>query len=154
MPELFTRRLPSTLTALVLYDGECPLCQRSVRILKRLDWLHRLRYVDARKDELPVLNPPLQVHRLMEEMHVVTPNHRRVYHGFAAFRWMAWRLPLLLPVAPLLYLPGIPAIGQRVYLWVARNRFHLVPCHHGECRLPEAARTASSNHGPASITRP
>jgi hypothetical protein len=66
-------------------------------------------------------------------MHVVTPDHRHVYHGFAALRWLAWRLPLLWPVLPLLYLPGVPALGQRLYLWVARNRFRLVPCHGGVC---------------------
>jgi predicted DCC family thiol-disulfide oxidoreductase YuxK len=49
---------------------------------------------------------------------------------------MAWRLPLLWAVAPLLYLPGVPWLGQKVYLWVARNRFNLVPCHDGGCAVP------------------
>jgi hypothetical protein len=26
--------------------------------------------------------------------------------------------------------------GQKIYLWVARNRFRLVPCHGGVCSLP------------------
>jgi hypothetical protein len=30
----------------------------------------------------------------------------------------------------------MPGLGQRVYLWVARNRFHLVPCHDGVCSIP------------------
>jgi hypothetical protein len=74
----------------------------------------------------------------MEEMHLITPDAGRIYHGFGAFRWMAWRLPLLWALAPFLYLPGIPTLGQRIYLWIARNRFQLVPCHGGVCqnRLP------------------
>ena len=36
----------------------------------------------------------------------------------------------------LLYIPGVPGLGQRLYLWVARNRFRLVPCHGGVCTLP------------------
>ncbi len=125
--------------ALVLYDGECPLCQRSVAILKRLDWLRRLVFLDARDEaNIPEAVQPLNRDRLLEEMHLVTPDRRKVYHGFGAFRWMAWRLPLLWPLAPVLHLLGMPAIGQRVYRWIARNRFKLVPCTHGECRLPPA----------------
>jgi len=44
--------------------------------------------------------------------------------------------PALWPLVPLLYLPGVPAAGQRLYLWVARNRYHLVPCHAGACAVP------------------
>jgi predicted DCC family thiol-disulfide oxidoreductase YuxK len=67
-------------------------------------------------------------------MHVLTPKGR-LYGGYAALRWLAWRLPLLLPIAPLLYLPGITQLGDRLYRWVARNRFKLVPCQHGACQI-------------------
>jgi hypothetical protein len=56
-----------------------------------------------------------------------------VYVGFEAFRWMAWRLPLLMLIAPWLYLPGVPAMGAKIYRWIARNRFRLVPCNSGKC---------------------
>jgi hypothetical protein len=87
-------------------------------------------------------------------MHVLTPDGRRVYHGFAALRWLAWRLPLLWPLAPLLYLPGIPSLGQRLYLWIARNRFRLVPCHGGVCTLPTPTMTPGTRptQGPAQST--
>jgi predicted DCC family thiol-disulfide oxidoreductase YuxK len=123
--------------AQVLYDGECPLCLKSVALLKRLDWLHRLSYVNVRDGgQLPPLNPPLDRDRLLQEMHLLTPQGRRVFHGFDAIRWMAWRLPPLWLVAPFLYLPGMASLGQRAYLWVARNRLHLVPCHGGVCTMP------------------
>ena len=122
--------------AIVLYDGQCRLCQRSVAVLRRLDWLNRLAYQDGRNaSALPTTDPPLIPQRLLEEMHVVTPNRRLVHRGFAAFRWLAWRLPLCWPLAPFLYLPGMPWLGKRVYRWIARNRFHLIPCHEGKCEL-------------------
>jgi predicted DCC family thiol-disulfide oxidoreductase YuxK len=125
--------------AQVLYDGACALCRRSVALLKRLDWLHRLAFVNVRDPgNLPAGGAALDPDRLLKEMHLLTPGAGRVYHGFAAFRWMAWRLPPLWPLAPFLYLPGVPALGQRAYLWVARNRFRLVPCHGGVCTLPGA----------------
>ncbi|HMP01599.1 MAG TPA: DUF393 domain-containing protein [Gemmatales bacterium] len=126
--------------ATLLYDGLCPLCQRSVRVLRRLDWLNRVQFQDARHvDEIPAVEPPLDPNRLLEEMHLIPPAGPTIYHGFGAFRWLAWRLPALWLLAPLLYVPGVPWLGQKVYLWVARNRFNLVPCRDGVCHLPPRA---------------
>jgi len=123
--------------ALLLYDGECALCRKSVSILQRLDWLKRIHYQNCREtNKLPPSAVPLVPERLLQEMHLVTPDRQRVFHGYGAFRWMAWRIPLLWLIAPLLYIPGVPQIGQRVYLWIARNRFRLVPCQHGVCKIP------------------
>jgi predicted DCC family thiol-disulfide oxidoreductase YuxK len=124
--------------AMLLYDGQCPFCIRSVKLAKRLDWLNRLRPVDARTVTDPAVT--ISPDRLMEEMHLITPGAAQIYNGFGAFRWMAWRLPLLWALAPFLYLPGVPTMGQKIYLWIARNRFQLVPCHGGVCqtRLPHS----------------
>ena len=123
--------------AVVLYDGFCPLCRKSVRLLRSLDWLNVLTFASARDtDQLRKLHVTVEPKRLLEEMHLLTPDGEHVYHGFRAFRWMAWRLPLLWVLAPFLYLPGMETVGQRAYLWVARNRFRLLPCHGGVCTLP------------------
>lgn len=123
--------------AVVLYDGACPLCRKSIRILRAIDWLKKLTFHDARDvANLPKADVPLVPKRLVEEMHVLTPDRKHALAGFKAFRWMAWRLPLTLPFAPFLYIPGVPWLGNRVYLWVAKNRFRLVPCKDGVCQLP------------------
>ena len=122
--------------AIVLYDGECPLCRRSVAILKRLDWLHRLAFQDANDvANLPRASVALDPVRLLQEMHLLTPDRTRVYAGYRAFRWMAWRLPLTFGFAPWMYLPGVPWVGNKIYLWVAKNRLNLVPCTDGQCRV-------------------
>ena len=38
----------ATKKALVLYDGQCRFCQKSVAILRKLDCLGRLAYQDGR----------------------------------------------------------------------------------------------------------
>ena len=134
MPSVATR---ARAQAILIYDGDCALCQKAVSLLKRLDWFGVVRYATARDTAaLPVTEPPLAPERLLQEMHLLPAEGGRVYHGFGAFRWLAWRLPLLWPLAPFLYLPGVPRFGQRLYLWVARNRFRLLPCHGGLCTLP------------------
>ena len=135
-----------TRRAQVFYDGHCRLCQKSVALLKRLDWLGALEYVDVRIPDHPALRalPDLNG-ELLNQMHLLTPG-QKVHQGFYAFRWMAWRLPLLWLIAPVLYLPGVPAIGQRLYLWVARNRFRLVPCHGGVCTIQKPGETTGEKN--------
>lgn len=133
--------IPSSTQAIVLFDGGCPLCRRAVSILERIDWLKRLQFQDCRiVEKLPHCTIPLDPKLLLEQMHLVTPNRDKVYAGFAAFRWMAWRLPLTLVLAPFLYLPGARWLGNKLYRWVARNRYHLVPCKDGVCTLPRGRK--------------
>ncbi len=136
-----TANAPRTTTsATVLYDGACPFCTFSVGILKKLDWLRKLHFQNARDTKhLPESDVPLVPKRLIEEMHLVTPGGKDVHAGFKAFRWMSWRLPATWLLAPLLYIPGIPWLGQKVYLWIAKNRFKLVPCKDGVCAIPPRA---------------
>ncbi len=74
---------------------------------------------------------------MLEQMHLVTPDRKHARVGFKAVRWILWRLPLTLPLAPLMYIPGVPWLGHKAYLWVAKNRYDLVPCKDGVCQLPK-----------------
>jgi predicted DCC family thiol-disulfide oxidoreductase YuxK len=121
----------------VLFDGECPFCRRTIRIVKKLDWFARLHYQSCRElDKLPPCAVPLDAERMIEEMHVVPPRRDRAYAGYSAVRWMFWRLPPVAWLAPFLYVPGVPWLGNKVYRWVAKNRFDLVPCDENGCRVP------------------
>ena len=122
--------------AILLFDGECAFCRKCVGILKRLDWLKRIESRDARDvANIPPCAEPLVPQKLLDEMHVVTPDGMRAYAGYRAIRWLSWRVPPLWPLAPLMYLPGALWLGTRMYRWIARNRFKLVPCEHGACRV-------------------
>ncbi len=128
----------------VLYDGDCGFCRFSIANLKRLDWLGKLDYVNVRIPDEPVVRDvPVGMDRLTAEMHVWPAHRRTLYHGFGAIRWLAWRLPLLWLIAPLMYLPLAPWLGQKAYLWVARNRFKLMPCHNGACEIQKRGPTSS-----------
>ena len=123
--------------AIVLYDGQCPLCRKTTAILKRLDWLHLLTFHDCRDAAgIPSNTAGLEAERIVAEMHVLSAGRKSALSGFRAVRWIAGRVPLLWPLYPLLFIPGMPTIGQRIYLWVARNRFQLVPCRDGVCTIP------------------
>lgn len=137
--------------AVVLFDGDCGFCQRSVRILQRLDWLGKLDCRNARDPAVwPAAEQPLLMERMLEEMHVVTPDGSRTHAGFSAFRWMSWRMPPTIPLAPLLYVPGMLWLGNRVYRWIARNRYSLIPCDNGACQVPLRKPGLGTDVAPAS----
>ncbi len=126
-----------TTKARVLYDGDCAFCCKSVELLKKLDWLRRLDYVNVRDNSQTLLRqPPVAGAPLLEQMHVLPRDGLKLFGGYHAVRWLAWRFPLTWVVAPFLYLPGMTYLGQRFYLWIARNRFKIVPCEHGACNIP------------------
>jgi predicted DCC family thiol-disulfide oxidoreductase YuxK len=123
--------------AQVLYDGACAFCCKSIDLLKKLDWLGKLDFVNVRDETQDFLKAaPIAGAPLLEQMHVLPGDGRRLYGGYAAIRWLAWRLPMTWAIAPLLYLPGMAPLGQKLYLCVARNRFKIMPCEHGACNLP------------------
>jgi predicted DCC family thiol-disulfide oxidoreductase YuxK len=122
--------------ALVLYDGDCPFCCKTTAVLKRLDWLHRLTFHNCRETaDIPANTAHLDTQKMIEQMHVLTPGRQHALAGFRAVRWIAGRIPLMWPIYPLLFIPGVARLGQRLYMWVARNRFHLVPCRNGVCTI-------------------
>ena len=123
--------------ARVFYDGDCAFCCKSIDLLKKLDWLGKLDYVNVRDETQPILSEaPLAGAPLLDQMHVLPSAGGTLYGGYSAIRWLAWRLPLTWLAAPFLYLPGMTYLGQKFYLWIARNRFKIVPCEHGACKVP------------------
>ena len=132
-------RAPSLRLA-VLYDGHCGMCMRWVAVMNALDWARRL---DARslRDAASVATrfPSLDPRELERDLHVVDARGG-VRRGYSAYRWIAWRLPLLAPLAFLLYVPGIKRLGDRVYRRIADGR--RVDCGDaaGACSVREERR--------------
>ena len=114
----------------IFYDSHCGLCARSARMLKWLDWLKRIRLVDLHDaEERQCFAPDLSLEDLNRTMHIRLPDGR-TFAGFSAFRELAWHLPLLWPIAPLLYLPGVRPIGDVIYARIAQRRRS---CTHESC---------------------
>jgi len=130
-----------------LYDGHCVICQTTRRIIKALDWLHRVEFLDLH-DAAAVMQryPDLDYYDMMGQIHVID-GRGRVYPGFDGTRRMLRELPAGFPFWLLLHLPGMRWVGVRVYRWIATHRYAVnrffgveLPqddCEDGICKLPQ-----------------
>lgn len=107
----------------VFYDGECPLCVREIRLLRRLDRRGRIGFVDIAE---PGFDPsPLGVDHatLMAKIYGRLPDGTLVT-GVEVFR----RLYAAVGFGPLVQLSRLPGVSHALdasYRWFAKNRLRL-----------------------------
>jgi predicted DCC family thiol-disulfide oxidoreductase YuxK len=116
----------------VVFDGRCRFCTQQVRWLHRLDFARRISFISLHDPWVARWWPPLTYDLLMQQIYVIPPHPDRPddlparqtwYPGARGARYLAWRLPLLWPVALLLSLPGTLPLWQMIYRWIARQRY-------------------------------
>jgi predicted DCC family thiol-disulfide oxidoreductase YuxK len=123
----------------LLYDGECPLCMREVRMLARLGRKRgRLVLEDIAAPDFDASRYGRTFEQLMGQIHGVLPDGTLVTgmevfrRSYAAVGWGA----LLAPTGWPLLRPMFDA----AYRWFARNRLRLTGrgavCEAGRCALP------------------
>ena len=130
----------------VVFDGDCGICQASVRIIRRLDWCDRFEF-RANQDasvyqEFPQLSPAAcagSVHLADHRGHSLS--------GADACRGILRRLPLTAPLAVLLAIPPIPWLLRRGYPHLARRRRDLsVRLGLTACSLAAHRLSVTPNH--------
>ena len=106
---------------MVLYDGQCRMCRRTMAILKSLD-VGRILYPKEVTSEFKGLeeHPDITFEAVSRDL--LTIQGAQVRAGYDAYVQIARRLVLLWPVAVLMQLPFIDFIGRKVYRRIADSR--------------------------------
>ncbi|MDP6793072.1 MAG: DUF393 domain-containing protein [Anaerolineales bacterium] len=125
-------RVPVARATAVVFDGQCSLCVRSMRLLLFFDWFHRFVCLDFRRKRVRMLVRCVSAEQFEEQMVLITPLGE-IKFGFEAWRYIVRRLPLFFVPAHLLYLPIVSQLGDRFYKMIARSRLGLVHCPPGQC---------------------
>lgn len=103
----------------VVWDSDCSFCRRWVALFRRLDWFQVHRFVGS--DEPEALDDPRLTREMAEEaLQLLGPG--RHAQGYDAVRRILAVCPPTLWTAPLLWLPPVTAVGDRVYRHVAARR--------------------------------
>lgn len=117
----------------VLYDGDCPLCDREVKMLRRLDRKQRIRFTDIAAAEFEAGDYGLTQDELMAEIHARLPDGAWI-RGVEVFRRiysaLGWG-----PVVGLTRLPVVSNLLDGAYRLFARNRLRMT----GRCAAESAA---------------
>lgn len=114
----------------LIYDGDCRFCQRSVDLVSKLDGKARIREVAFQDVELERYGVSRDAAE--QAMQLVDPSGA-VWSGAAAARELARVIPALRPFAWLFRIPGVMRLAERTYGWIARRR-HRFGCESDVCR--------------------
>ena len=104
----------------VFYDGDCPLCTREVRLLRRLDRRARIRFVDIAAEGFDRRSVGVAWEVLMDRIHARLPDGT-IVEGVEVFRRLYAAVGLA-PLAAVSRWPGISHLLDRAYAVFARNR--------------------------------
>jgi predicted DCC family thiol-disulfide oxidoreductase YuxK len=95
-----------------------------MKVLTWLDWFNVLTLLPLSHPRAREIAPQLTREDLLAAIHCVTPEGR-IYRGARCLRFVGMRLPLLVPVALCLWIPGVIWIAERIYTWISRHRHWL-----------------------------
>ena len=101
----------------VWFDSQCPLCIKEIALMRRLDWLNRVNFIDIHAAE----QCPLDAAQLLERFHAQEAG-QPIVDGAAAFAVLWRQLPLLKPLGVLARLPWILRVLERAYVAFLRIR--------------------------------
>jgi len=133
----------------VLYDGSCGLCRESVARVRRMDSRGRIELVDLHDSAVAHRFPQVDREEALRWMQAVD-RRGRVHSGADAWARIGLALPGWKLLAWLLLVPGIHFVAQRVYAWVARNRYRWNSelCADGSCAVHVPPAAPAENRSP------
>jgi predicted DCC family thiol-disulfide oxidoreductase YuxK len=120
----FPRTVKPSAENLLLYDDQCSLCVAQMRTLKRLDWFNTISLLPMSSPRVVEIVPALSHAQLMEAIRCVTSDGR-MYSSARCFRYLGMRIPVLVPLALILWVPGVIWVAEIIYRRISRNRYFL-----------------------------
>lgn len=120
----------------LVYDGDCGFCRRSIRWIQTHDRAERLEYLPRQSADRIARYPQLDATRYQNAIQLVCPDGT-IRSGAAATATALTSLPdrRWQYLGRLLQLPGIRQCARLGYQWIANNR-HRFGCADETCKLP------------------
>lgn len=111
-------------TGILIYDGQCPICMRAVRWVRKYMRPGAIELLACQDPQRPGRFPDMPESQCLTAMQFVLPDGR-VLSGAEALPPILRRMRRWHWLARLLELPLIRHMAPCIYRWVARNRYTL-----------------------------
>ena len=127
----------------VFFDGACPICEREIALMKRLDRRRQLAFCDFSTQDYDAASSGFATEDLGAVIHARWADGS-VITGVEVFRAM-WEAVGLGALARLSRLSLVEPLVLRAYAWFARNRMRLTGRSH-ECTGDVCKSALSGRH--------
>lgn len=108
--------------SIVIYDGDCGICEKCRDAIEKLDWLKRYECHPLQQPELYVRFPVLTQEECLKELKLVKPSGN-ILGGADAVIEIGKGLPLLFIFAWIFWLPLLRQLARWLYPIIADHRY-------------------------------
>ena len=108
----------------LVYDGLCKICNPLADVVRTWDRSHRIEVVPSQATGLMARFPWIPREAYAKAIQLVGPGGA-TWQGAAAIEHLLGVLPRGRLIAWVFHVPGIRVLADRIYRWVARNRYRM-----------------------------
>jgi len=109
----------------VIYDGDCKVCGRIVKVLTRWDREGELEIIPSQAPSVRERFPWIPARAYVESLQVVRMSDGKTWQGGAALEQLLKVLPKGWLASWLFMIPFARPLAEKFYRWFARNRFRM-----------------------------
>ena len=119
-----TRTQKKSCRAVLIYDGECPVCRKTVEWIRENMRKDAFEMIPCQSEEARKRFPFVEQAVCMQTMQLILPD-REALSGEKALPEIVKGLKRYSPAAALFELPGSGILARSFYRWFADNRYHI-----------------------------
>lgn len=108
----------------LVYDGQCKICNPLADVVRKWDSRHLIEVVPSQAAGLLARFPWIPREAYGRAIQLVGPGGA-TYQGAAAVEHLLAVLPRGKLIAWIFHIPGVRVLADRIYRWVARNRYRM-----------------------------
>jgi predicted DCC family thiol-disulfide oxidoreductase YuxK len=109
----------------VIYDGDCKVCSRMVKLLTKWDKNHILEIIPSQAAGVHARFPWIPKRAYMESVQVIRNSDGKTWQAASALEELTRVMPKGWLFSWLFKIPFVRPIVDRLYRWFARNRYRL-----------------------------
>jgi predicted DCC family thiol-disulfide oxidoreductase YuxK len=132
-----SRVAESTHRYTVIYDGDCKVCDRTIKLLTKWDANHALEIISSQAPGVHARFPWIPSRAYMESVQVIRASDGKTWQAAAALEELLKVLPKGRMISWLFRIPFVRPLADGFYRWFARNRYKLGCSEHCAVRDPD-----------------